>query len=85
MGLDAMLEKGSLPDWLIRIGIRRLLKQRIQEEARGGLEAQGRGLAENDRGIEEQSHRHRNEGGERAALRSADALLPIVPRQTLEI
>jgi cyclopropane-fatty-acyl-phospholipid synthase len=38
MALDSLLEKDALPDWLIRIGIRRLLRQRIQEEDHGGLE-----------------------------------------------
>ena len=31
--LDALLEKNLLPDWLVRRGIRRLLAQRIREEA----------------------------------------------------
>ncbi|MCX6936950.1 MAG: cyclopropane-fatty-acyl-phospholipid synthase [Verrucomicrobia bacterium] len=31
--LDSLLEKNLLPDWLIRIGIRRLLAQRVREEA----------------------------------------------------
>ena len=30
--LDALLEKNLLPDWLLRIGIRRLLAQRIADE-----------------------------------------------------
>jgi cyclopropane-fatty-acyl-phospholipid synthase len=30
--IDALLEKNLLPDWLIRIGIRRLLAERIREE-----------------------------------------------------
>ena len=30
--IDSLLEKNLLPDWLIRIGIRRLLAQRIREE-----------------------------------------------------
>jgi cyclopropane-fatty-acyl-phospholipid synthase len=30
--LDTLLEKNLLPDWLIRIGIRRLLAQRLREE-----------------------------------------------------
>jgi cyclopropane-fatty-acyl-phospholipid synthase len=38
------LEKKAVPDWLIRIGIRRLLKQRIREEDRGGLEARNAAL-----------------------------------------
>jgi cyclopropane-fatty-acyl-phospholipid synthase len=33
--LDALLEKNLLPDWLIRIGIRRLLRERLCEEDRG--------------------------------------------------
>jgi len=31
--IDSLLEKNLLPDWLIRIGIRRLLAQRLREEA----------------------------------------------------
>jgi cyclopropane-fatty-acyl-phospholipid synthase len=34
-----LLEHGLLPDWLIRVGIRRLLVRRLREEGRGGLEA----------------------------------------------
>src|SRR4051794_32797043 len=34
------LEKDLVPDWLIRIGIRRLLRERLRDEARGGIEAQ---------------------------------------------
>ncbi len=30
--IDSLLEKDLLPDWLIRVGIRRLLAQRIREE-----------------------------------------------------
>lgn len=30
--IDTLLEKNLLPDWLVRIGIRRLLAQRIREE-----------------------------------------------------
>jgi cyclopropane-fatty-acyl-phospholipid synthase len=33
---DTLLEKNLLPDWLIRIGIRRLLRQRLREEDKGG-------------------------------------------------
>jgi len=43
-GLDRWLEKGAVPDWLIRIGIRRLLKQRLREEGRGGQEGRNRSL-----------------------------------------
>jgi cyclopropane-fatty-acyl-phospholipid synthase len=35
-----LLERGLLPDFLIRVGIRRLLRERLQEEDRGGPEAQ---------------------------------------------
>ena len=31
--IDALLEKNLLPDWLLRIGIRRLLAQRIRDES----------------------------------------------------
>ena len=34
--IDALLEKNLLPDWLIRIGIRRLLAQRLRDERAGG-------------------------------------------------
>lgn len=36
----ALLERDLMPDWLIRIGIRRLLAERLREENRGGVEAQ---------------------------------------------
>ena len=39
------LERDLLPDWLIRLGIRRLLAGRLQEEHRGGVEAQAERLA----------------------------------------
>jgi len=35
LSLDRLLEKNLLPDWLIRIGIRRLLRERLREENRG--------------------------------------------------
>jgi len=38
--LDRLLEQNLLPDWLVRIGIRRLLRARLREENRGGGEAQ---------------------------------------------
>ena len=34
--IDTLLEKDLLPDWLIRIGIRRLLAQRLRDERAGG-------------------------------------------------
>jgi len=33
--IDALLERNLLPDWLVRIGIRRLLARRIREESAG--------------------------------------------------
>jgi cyclopropane-fatty-acyl-phospholipid synthase len=39
-----LLEQDLLPDWLIRVGIRRLLAQRLREEGRGGIEATQRRL-----------------------------------------
>ena len=36
--IDSLIAKGLLPDWLIRIGIRRLLRARLQEESRGSAE-----------------------------------------------
>jgi len=38
--LDAMLARNLLPDWLIRVGIRRLLRQRLAQEDKGSPEAQ---------------------------------------------
>ena len=35
ISLDTLLEKNLLPDWLIRIGIRRLLRERLREENKG--------------------------------------------------
>jgi cyclopropane-fatty-acyl-phospholipid synthase len=40
MALDSWLEKNAVPDPLIRIGIRRLLGQRLRGEDAGGVEAQ---------------------------------------------
>ncbi len=40
LALDRWLEKNLLPDWLIRIGIRRLLRERLREENQGSIEAQ---------------------------------------------
>ena len=38
--ISTLLEKNILPDWLIRIGIRRLLAQRLREEKKGNAEEQ---------------------------------------------
>jgi cyclopropane-fatty-acyl-phospholipid synthase len=38
--LDRWLEQDRLPDWLLRLGIRRLLRERLREENHGGAEAQ---------------------------------------------
>ena len=40
LALDRLLEKNLLPDWLIRIGIRRLLRERLREENQGDAAAQ---------------------------------------------
>jgi cyclopropane-fatty-acyl-phospholipid synthase len=40
MWYDSLLEKNKVPDFLIRKGIRGLLKQRLQEENKGNTEAQ---------------------------------------------
>src|SRR6218665_2208596 len=40
MFYDSLLEKNKIPDPLLRIGIRRLLKQRLKEENKGSTEAQ---------------------------------------------
>jgi cyclopropane-fatty-acyl-phospholipid synthase len=34
--IDALLERDLLPDWLVRVGIRRLLARRIRDESAGG-------------------------------------------------
>ncbi len=36
--LDSLLTRDVFPDFLLRVGIRRLLRQRLREESRGGLE-----------------------------------------------
>ncbi len=60
--LDALLEKNLLPDWLIRIGIRRLLAQRIREEtprydpAAYAADLATRPLAEQTRSANEQHY-----------------------------
>jgi cyclopropane-fatty-acyl-phospholipid synthase len=40
----SLVEKGLVPDPLIRMGIRKLLKDRLREEDKGSVEAQGRAL-----------------------------------------
>ena len=37
---ETLLERDLLPDWLIRVGIRRLLKRRLREEGQGDTEQQ---------------------------------------------
>ncbi len=44
--LDTLLEKGKLPDPVIRFGIRRLLRERLREETRPTADAQQEALAE---------------------------------------
>jgi cyclopropane-fatty-acyl-phospholipid synthase len=44
MGLTKILDSGLVPDFLIRFGIRRLLRDRIRTESRGGLGAQQRAV-----------------------------------------
>ena len=39
-----LLERGLLPDFVVRFGIRRLLKARLAEERRGSVEEQQRHL-----------------------------------------
>jgi cyclopropane-fatty-acyl-phospholipid synthase len=36
LNFDRLLEKNFLPDWLVRIGVRRLLRARLREEKKGG-------------------------------------------------
>ncbi len=38
--LVKLAEQGRLPDWLVRLGIRRLIADRLRQEARGGVEQQ---------------------------------------------
>ena len=40
MNILSLVEKGLIPDFLIRRGIRKLLKDRLREENKGGVEAQ---------------------------------------------
>ena len=46
MSLDALVERDVLPDWALRLGIRRLVAQRSRQVARGGVEAQQARLAD---------------------------------------
>ncbi len=60
--IDSLLEKNLLPDWLIRVGIRRLLAQRIREEtarydrAAYVADLKSRPLAEETRAANEQHY-----------------------------
>ena len=42
MSVDSLLARGLLPDWLIRQGIRRLLRGRLREQSRGSEQARAR-------------------------------------------
>ncbi len=44
--MDRLLEQDLLPDWMLRAGIRRLLRRRLREEDRGTLEQQRAHLQE---------------------------------------
>jgi cyclopropane-fatty-acyl-phospholipid synthase len=44
VALDTLLEKDLLPDALLRVGIRRLLRQRLREQCHGDVEAQSAAL-----------------------------------------
>lgn len=46
MMIDRMLEKGIIPDPLVRMGIRRLLRQRLREERKPTAEMQQRHMTE---------------------------------------
>ena len=48
--IDALLERNVLPDWLIRLGIRRLLRERLREEKSADNEARLRDYAARLRG-----------------------------------
>ncbi|MGB8634957.1 MAG: cyclopropane-fatty-acyl-phospholipid synthase family protein [Rhodanobacteraceae bacterium] len=39
-GLLGMAESGGIPDWLLRLGIRRMCAQRLRDERRGGVAEQ---------------------------------------------
>jgi cyclopropane-fatty-acyl-phospholipid synthase len=39
MSIDGLIARGLLPDWLMRLGIRRLLRERLREQVRGTPEA----------------------------------------------
>lgn len=45
MWYDTWIERNKAPDWLLRRGIRKLLRERLREEDRGGPEAQQAHLA----------------------------------------
>jgi cyclopropane-fatty-acyl-phospholipid synthase len=40
LGIEALLDRQLLPDWLIRAGIRRIVAARLAEQERGGIDAQ---------------------------------------------
>lgn len=40
MWYDKLVEQNKVPDFLLRLGIRKLLKQRLHDENKGGVEAQ---------------------------------------------
>ena len=42
MNFDRLLTRNKLPDWIIRLGIRRLLRQRLRDEDPGSVDRLGR-------------------------------------------
>jgi cyclopropane-fatty-acyl-phospholipid synthase len=43
-GVDGLIGRGLLPDWLIRVGIRRLLRERLREQRLPDADARARAL-----------------------------------------
>jgi len=59
--IDTLLEKNLLPDWLIRVGIRRLLRQRLRDESayneeQYAADLRTRGIAEQTKAANEQHY-----------------------------
>lgn len=73
------LEKDLVLDRLIRLGIRRLLRERLREESRGGVESQAARLAAFVERLRTSRNRRPDPGGQPTALRGARGVSPMHP------
>ena len=82
---STLLEKDLLPDTVIRQGIRRLLRQRLREEDKGGPVAQQEHLLRLIEDLRKNPIAVQTQAANEQHWRSADRVLSACARQTHEI